>query len=152
MVAGQKGGRLKYISRRKTPALQAGLWGKVQEIRDAVLDFKESGKPIVAYLEYGSGQQYYLATAADEVYLTPTSPLDLVGVASYDLFLRGALTRNQVNSDASGIRVGGSLPALLYNSPGQPFRVPHTDCGDCKGRRKPLQGTGNRRLCASRAH
>ena len=56
------------------PPVQEGLWGKVQEIRNAVLDFKESGKPIVAYLEYGSGQQYYLATAADEIYMTPTSP------------------------------------------------------------------------------
>ena len=81
------------------PPLQAGLWGKVQDVRDAVLDYKESGKPIVAYLEYGSGQQYYLATAADEVFLTPTSPLDLVGVASYDLFLREALDKAGVYPD-----------------------------------------------------
>ena len=75
------------------PAMQPGLWGKVQEIRDAVLDFKTSGKPIVAYLEYGGGQQYYLATACDQIFLTPTSPLDLVGVASYELFFRGALDK-----------------------------------------------------------
>ena len=75
------------------PAMQPGLWGKVQEIRDAVLDFKTSGKPIVAYLEYGGGQQYYLATACDQIFLTPTSPLDLVGVASYELFVRGALDK-----------------------------------------------------------
>ena len=56
-----------------------------------MIDFKESGKPIVAYLEYGGGNQYYLATAADTVYLTPTSPLDLVGVASFDMFFREAL-------------------------------------------------------------
>src|SRR5262245_39711577 len=30
------------------------FWGKIQELRDAVLDFKKSGKPIYAYLEYGS--------------------------------------------------------------------------------------------------
>ena len=81
------------------PPLQEGLWGKVQEIRSAVLDFKESGKPVVAYLEYGSGQQFYLATAADEVYMTPTSSLDLIGVASYDLFLRGALDKAGVHPD-----------------------------------------------------
>ena len=75
------------------PALRPGLWGKVQEVRDAVLDFKTSGKPIVAYLEYGGGQQYYLATACDQIFLTPTSPLDLVGVASYELFFRGALDK-----------------------------------------------------------
>jgi len=73
------------------PSSQPGMWGKIQEVRDAILDFKESGKPIVAYLEYGGGQQYYLATAADEIFLTPTSSVDLVGVASYELFLREAL-------------------------------------------------------------
>ena len=56
------------------PALQPGLWGKVQEIRDAVLDFKMSGKPIVAYLEYGGGQQYYLATACDQIFSYTDEP------------------------------------------------------------------------------
>ena len=73
------------------PSSQLGMWGKVQEVREAILDFKESGKPIIAYLEYGGGQQYYLATAADKIFLTPTSSVDLVGVASYELFLREAL-------------------------------------------------------------
>ena len=75
------------------PPLQQGLWGKVQEIRDAVLDFRDSGKPIVAYLEYGGAQQYYLGSACDEIFLTPTSPLDLVGVARYELFFREALDK-----------------------------------------------------------
>lgn len=75
------------------PPLQPGLWGKVQEIRAAVLDFKTSGKPIVAWLEYGGSQQYYLASACDEVFLAPTSPLDLVGVATYEPFARAALDK-----------------------------------------------------------
>ena len=81
------------------PSLQQGMWGKVQEIRDAMLDFKESGKPIVAYLEYGGGQQFYLATAADSVFLTPTSSVDLVGVASYEIFLRDGLDAIGVHPD-----------------------------------------------------
>lgn len=81
------------------PPLQQALWGKIQEIRDAVHDYKESGKPIVAYLEYGGGQQYYLATACDEIVLTPTSPLELVGVASYELFLRDALDKIGIYPD-----------------------------------------------------
>ena len=72
---------------------QQALWGKVQEIRAAILDFKTSGKPIVAYLESGGGQAYYLATACDEIFLTPSSSLDLVGVATYELFLRAALDK-----------------------------------------------------------
>ena len=41
-------------------------WGKVQEVRDAMLDFRKSGKPLYAYLEYGGDREYYLATAADK--------------------------------------------------------------------------------------
>ena len=69
------------------------LWGKAQEIRDAVLDYKASGKPIVAFLEFGGTQEYYLASAADKVFLMPGSPLDLVGVASYEMFIRGTLDK-----------------------------------------------------------
>ena len=68
-------------------------WGKIQEIRDAILDFKKSGKPIYAYLEYGGDRDYYLATAADKVFMLPSSPLDLTGVATYELFFRGTLDK-----------------------------------------------------------
>jgi protease-4 len=73
--------------------LSLPYWAKVQELRDAVIDFKKSGKKVVAFLEYGSDREYYLASAADKVYLLPTSPLDLTGVASYEIFLRGALDK-----------------------------------------------------------
>lgn len=66
-------------------------WGKLQEVRDAVVAFRASGKRVVAFLEYGGEREYFLASAADAVYLLPTSPLDLTGVASYEVFLRGTL-------------------------------------------------------------
>lgn len=69
------------------------FWGKIQELRDAVLEFKKSGKPIYAYLEYGGDRDYYLASAADKVFLMPSSPLDLTGVATHELFLRGTLDK-----------------------------------------------------------
>jgi protease-4 len=75
------------------PTSAAALWGKVQEIRDAITDFRRSGKPIIGYLEYGGEQEYYLASACDKVFLLPTSTLDLTGVASYELFLRGTLDK-----------------------------------------------------------
>jgi protease IV len=73
--------------------LSLPYWGKVQELRDAVLEFRKSGKTVVAFLEYGGDREYYLASAADKVYLLPTSPLDLTGVASYEIFLRGTLDK-----------------------------------------------------------
>jgi protease-4 len=79
--------------------LSLPYWGKVQELRDAVLDFRESGKTVTAFLEYGGDREYYLASAADKVYLLPTSPLDLTGVASYEIFLRGTLDKLGVYPD-----------------------------------------------------
>src|SRR2546421_1303830 len=77
----------------KPTGFESPFWGKVQEIRDAVLDFRKSGKPVYAYLEYGGDREYYLATAADKVFLMPSSPLDLIGIATYQVFLRGTLDK-----------------------------------------------------------
>src|SRR6266850_611796 len=77
----------------KPTGFESPFWGKVQEIRDAVIDFKKSGKPIYAYVEYGGDREYYLATAADKVFLMPSAALDLTGVATYELFLRGTLDK-----------------------------------------------------------
>ena len=77
----------------KPTGFSTPYWAKIQEIRDAVVDFRKSGKPLYAYLEYGADRDYYLASAADKVFLMPSSPLDLAGVASYEVFLRGTLDK-----------------------------------------------------------
>jgi protease IV len=74
-------------------SLDSPYWGKLQELRDAVLDFRRSGKPVTAFLEFGGDREYYLASAADKVYLLPSSSLDLTGVASYEIFLRGVFDK-----------------------------------------------------------
>jgi len=83
----------------KPTGLTTPFWGKIQEIRDAVVDFKKSGKPVYAYLEYGGDRDYYLASAADKVFLMPSSTLDVTGVATYELFLRGTLDSVGVVAD-----------------------------------------------------
>ena len=90
--------RIKAILLKPT-GFDSPYWGKVQEIRDAVVDLRKSGKPVYAYLEYGGDREYYLATAADKVFLMPSTPLDLVGVATYELFLRGTLDKVGVIAD-----------------------------------------------------
>jgi protease-4 len=77
----------------KPTGFDSPYWGKVQEVRDAVLDFKKSGKPVYAYLEYAGDREYYLASAADKIFLPPSANLDLSGVATYTLFLRGTLDK-----------------------------------------------------------
>ena len=73
--------------------LNVPYWGKVQEMRDAIVAFRKSGKHVTAFLEFGGDREYYLASAADRVFLMPTSSLDLTGVASYEMFLRGTLDK-----------------------------------------------------------
>jgi len=85
-------GRVKAVLLKPT-GFDSPFWAKVQEIRDAVLDYRKSGKPIYAYLEYAGDREYYLATACDRVFLMPSSPLDLKGIATYELFLRGTLDK-----------------------------------------------------------
>jgi protease-4 len=83
----------------KLTGFSTPYWGKLQEIRDALIDFRTSKKPVYAYLEYGGDRDYYLASAADKVFLMPTSPLDLTGVATYEVFLRGLLDKFGVYPD-----------------------------------------------------
>ena len=70
-------------------SLNSPFWGKLQEIRSAIEDFKTSGKYVHAWLEYAGDREYYLASVADRVYLLPSASLDLTGVATYEIFLRG---------------------------------------------------------------
>jgi protease IV len=73
--------------------LDLPYWGKVQEMRDAITAFRKSGKKVTAFLEYGGDREYYLASAADRVFLMPSSSLDVTGVASYEMFLRGTFDK-----------------------------------------------------------
>ena len=73
--------------------LSSAYWARLQEVRDAILDFTSSGKTAVAHLEYGGDREYFVASACNRVFLLPTSPLAVSGFASYELFLRGTLDK-----------------------------------------------------------
>ena len=65
----------------------------IEEIRNALLDFKKSGKFIYAYSEVFSQPTYYLATVADKIYLHPTGLAELKGLRSEILFFKGTLDK-----------------------------------------------------------
>jgi protease IV len=96
-------GRAKTDTRVKGLVLEpvggAPFWARSQEIRDAIVDFRKSGKKTIAYLEYGGEQEYFLATACEKVVLLPSSVLDLKGLATYEVFLRGAFDKIGVTPD-----------------------------------------------------
>jgi len=69
---------------------------RLQELRDAILDFRKGGKWAVAYLETAGefspgNRDYYLATACDTIWLAPSGDINLVGIYSEVPFLRGTL-------------------------------------------------------------
>src|SRR5580765_8956109 len=94
----------------KPTGFESPFWAKVQEVRDAVVDFKKSGKPVYAFLENGGDREYYLATAADRISLMPASSLDLTGVATYEVFLRGTLDKIGAVADLHHIGAYKSAP------------------------------------------
>ncbi len=65
----------------------------LEELRNAVLDFKKSGKFVVAYNETYSQGQYLLATAADAIYLQPEGGMEWSGIASDLMFYKGLLDK-----------------------------------------------------------
>ncbi len=83
----------------KLTGFSTPYWAKLQELREAIADFRQSGKPIYAYLVYGADRDYFVGSAADKVFLMPSSPLDLSGVATYAVFLRGSLDKAGVYPD-----------------------------------------------------
>lgn len=82
-------------------------WAKVQDIRDALLDFKKSGKPLLALVEHeatGGNKEYYLAAAADRLYLSPASTAPLSGLAANFYFLGGVWGKLDIQMDVEKIR------------------------------------------------
>jgi len=72
--------------------LQIG-WGKLEEIRADLEAFKKSGKPIYAYLKTPGAREYYLATAANRVYMDPEDELNLKGMRFELLYFRKTLDK-----------------------------------------------------------
>ncbi|MDR2982230.1 MAG: signal peptide peptidase SppA [Puniceicoccales bacterium] len=65
----------------------------LEEVRRAIEDFKQSGKPVIAYLENPSLKDYYLSTTADTIYLHPYSALEIKGMATQSFYLAGAFKK-----------------------------------------------------------
>jgi len=74
-------------------------WGKAEEIRDAVTDFRASGKPVYAYMEFGLNKEYYIATACDKIVVPPPGELFITGLAADVMFFRGSLDKLGVYPD-----------------------------------------------------
>jgi protease IV len=79
-------------------------WGRADELRDAVADFRMSGKPVYAYMELGLNKDYYIATAADRIFLPPSGDIYINGFAAEAMFYKGSL--DKLGVEAEVIQIG----------------------------------------------
>jgi protease-4 len=78
----------------------AGIgWGKMQELYADIERFKKSGKPVYAFLKSPGAREYYLASAANRVYMEPQDVLMLKGVRFELMYFRGSLDKLGVTVD-----------------------------------------------------
>jgi len=79
-------------------------WGKADELRDAIKDFRASGKPIYSFMEIGMNKEYYIATATEKVFLPPSGDLYVNGFAAEAMFYKGSL--DKLGIEAEIIQIG----------------------------------------------
>ena len=91
----------------------AAVPAELEELRQGLLDFKESGKWIVAYGDTYSRGSYYLCSAADEIFLNPSGMVDWSGMSSQPIFFTGLMKKLGVKMQV--FKVG------TYKSAVEPF-------------------------------
>jgi protease IV len=82
----------------------------VEEIRQSLLDFRESGKWVIAYSDLYSEGAYYLATAADKVYLNPEGQIEFNGLATEVTFFKKLFDKLSIKPEV--FRVGDFKSAV----------------------------------------
>ena len=84
-----------------------------QAIRNKLVDFKESGKWIVAYGEQFTQSAYYICSAADKIYLNPQGMVDWHGMASQPMFFKDLLAKFGVKVQLTKVGKYKSAPEML---------------------------------------
>lgn len=77
--------------------IQANGWATVQEMRDALVGFKESKKKIYAFSDSYTQNAYYLATVADEIALNPVGHVQLTGLGGQVMFVKDLLNKFDID-------------------------------------------------------
>ena len=104
---------IKGILLKLSPA-QMG-WATLQQLRTSIADFRSSGKFVYAYGEDISQGAYFVASAADSIYLNPAGGIDLKGLATTLAFFKGALDKLELNPEI--------FYAGKFKSATEPFRA-----------------------------
>lgn len=78
-------------------------WAKTQEIHADLEEFKKSKKPLLAFIQTARMREYYLATAADKIYLAPEGLLDVKGLRAEAMFFKDTLAKIGVEANLEHI-------------------------------------------------
>ena len=98
-----------------TPRIFSASPATLAQIRQELIDFKESGKFIVAYADTYTQSGYYLASVADKIAVNPQGSLDIHGLASMPVFYKDALEK--LGIEVQVFKVG------TYKSAVEPFTL-----------------------------
>ena len=98
-------------------------WAKLEELRDAVLRFRATGKPVAAWLNGGGAREYLLASAASTVAIAPEGVLMVAGASAELSFLAGTLDKLGMEADFVHVGAYKSAPeSMTRRSPTDPHR------------------------------
>lgn len=100
-----------YIKLGPTP----NGWADLQELQNALVDFRKSGKFVYSYGENITQGAYYIATASDSIFVNPSGSIDLKGFASTLAFFKGTLDKLELEPEI--------FYAGKFKSATEPFRA-----------------------------
>jgi len=106
----------------KNGDLKAG-YGELKEIRDELLNFKKTGKFIVAYADFYNQNNYYLVSLVDKIMLNPIGSIDIKGLSSTTRFYKNAADKLGVEMQV--LKVGtykSAVEPYLYTNMSEPNR------------------------------
>jgi protease-4 len=95
-------------------------WAKLEEIRDDILAFKKSGKPVYAYLRSAGTHEYYLASAADRVFMSPEDELDVKGLRAELFFAKNTLDKLGVSLEFQHVGKYKDAPDMFTKTSSSP--------------------------------
>jgi protease-4 len=88
----------------------SGGWATLEELRDELVRIRGAGKKLFAYMVSGTGRDYYIATAANKIYVDPAGGVRLVGMAGTTMYFRGAFEQFGVQPQFEKIAEYKSAP------------------------------------------
>ena len=95
-------------------------WAKLEELRADIDSFKKSGKPVYAFLRGAGTKEYYLATAADRVFMSPEDELDVKGLRAELMFFKGTLDKLGVQMEFEHVGKYKDAPDMFTKTESSP--------------------------------